>query len=47
MKGMRREAEGRQSDDQPSKALPGMDATCMVLVDFQVNGFSEIRSSNY
>jgi hypothetical protein len=45
MKGTRREAEGRQSDDQPSKALPGMDATCMV--DFQVNGFSEIRSSNY
>jgi len=35
MKGTRREAEGRQSDDQPSKALPGIDATCMV--DFQVN----------
>jgi len=45
MKGMRREAEGRQSDDHPSKKLPGMDATC--IVDFQVNGFSEINNSNY
>jgi len=45
MKGKRREAEGRQSDDQPSKPLPEMDATCMVA--FQVNGFSEIRNSNY
>jgi hypothetical protein len=35
MKGTRREAEGKQSDDQPSKALPGIDATCME--DFQVN----------
>ena len=45
MKWTIREAEGRQADDQSSKALPGMDATCMV--DYQVNGFSEIRNSSY
>jgi hypothetical protein len=44
MKGTRREAEGRRTDDQPSKALSGMDATRMV--DFQVHGFSENRNSN-
>jgi len=45
MKGTSREAEGRQSDDHPSKTLPGMDATCIVV--FQVNGYSEINNSNY
>jgi hypothetical protein len=38
MKGKRREAEGRQSGDQPSEGLPRMDATRMVisnLRDFQ------------
>ena len=45
MKGTRREAKGRHSDDQPSNALTGMDAICMV--DFHGNGFSENRNSNY